>query len=455
MVLVTGSMAQGAIMTHTSQTSQGKANHFYPLCLTLVSNFSWAYIILYLTIVCVSLGGNFFFCLIIKKCPNLHRTHHFFFLAIAIMDIFICLLDIPFIIDSHSKRLTWKLPEFLCKFFMFADYGLKGVHAYLLLFGSLFLYFWYRKNESYSTDTGEVRTRKTRMHKWAIPLACVIGLGIGVPAGAMATMDSCGRCEVWHSIRHDGVPMEAVGNAANVLLAFLVSGFIVPTVLIFFPLIALLMQLCGARSPRLDPPHSRTALLMVLFLGLFLFSRGPHDIYELMKMYGSQFGNRGNMHRGMPMGPSIETQMALDCMVYIPMLLHPILFILLQPEYRQGFRDMMRSCGGGSSPRRENPYGQGKQRKFAPVPAPIIRGGRRHGQNGKLIQEQQPMIMPAAGGMAQHQRAAVNPNMYAAQGNAYIQPQGAFIPMQQLSPQSQPLLDNSFEQPQDPTLPAR
>ena len=66
------------------------------------------------------------------------------------------------------------------------------------------------------------------------------------------------------------------------------------------------------------------------------------------------------------------------------------------------------------------------------------------------------MIMPAAGGMAQHQRAAPNTNnMYAAQGNAYIQPQGAFIPMQQLSPQSQPLLDNSFDQPQDPTLPAR
>ena len=66
------------------------------------------------------------------------------------------------------------------------------------------------------------------------------------------------------------------------------------------------------------------------------------------------------------------------------------------------------------------------------------------------------MIMPAAGGMAQHQRAPPNTNnMYAAQGNAYIQPQGAFIPMQQLSPQSQPLLDNSFDQPQDPTLPAR
>merc|ERR1719195_488082 len=86
-------------------------------------------------------------------------------------------------------------------------------------------------------------------------------------------MDSCGRCEVWHSMSTTGVPLEAVGNAANVLLAFLVSGFIVPTVLICFPLIALLMQLCGARSPRLDPPHSRTALIMVLFLGLFLFSR--------------------------------------------------------------------------------------------------------------------------------------------------------------------------------------
>ena len=414
--------------------------------------FSWAYIILYLTILCVSLVGNAIFCLIIKRCPNLHRTHHFFFLGIAIMDIFICLLAIPFVIDSQSKRQTWRLPEFLCKFYIFADYGLKGVHAYLLLLGSLFLFFWYRKNESYATETGEIRTRKTKMHKWAIPLAWVLGLGIGVPAGAMATMDNCGRCEVWHSIRA-GQPNMAVGNEANVQIAFLVGAFLVPMVLIVLPLIALFMQLCGARSPRLDTPHSRTATLMVIFVVLLIASRAPHDIYDLMRMYSNQFGNMGNMQRHNPYGPSIETQMALDCMVYIPMLLHPVLLLLLQPEYRQGLRDALRSCGG-SSPSRESPYGQGKERKF-PAPAPIIRGGgRRYSKNGSLIKEQQPMIMPAGGGMAMHTKPMPG-YPHPAQGGAYIQPKGSYIPMQMISPQGQPLLDNSFEEQPDPTLPAR
>jgi len=426
----------------------GNRNYYDPV---FSNQPSWAFIILYLTIICVSLVGNLIFCLMIKRSPNLHRTHHFFFFAIAVMDIFVCLLDIPFVIDSSAQKQFWKLPDFLCKFFMFADYGLKGVHAYLLLFGSLFLFVWYRRSD---TDAGDVGSRKTRMHKWAIPLAWVIGLGIGVPAGAMASMDRCGRCEVWHSVSSNGRPNYAVGSEANVLIVFLVGGFIIPAVLIVIPLIALLMQLCGARSPHLSPPHSRTAVLMVIFMILFLASRSPHDIYELMKMFSNQFGNQANSHRNMPFGPSIETQMALDCMVYIPMLLHPILFILLQPEYRQGFRDMLRSCGSGESPNQENPYGQGKQRKFAPVPAPIIRGGRgRHGQNGqKLVHEQQPMIMPAQQGM--QGRAGQG---YPAQGGAYIQQQGSYIPMQQLSPQSQPLLDNSFEEPRDPTArhPAR
>jgi hypothetical protein len=397
--------------------------------------------------------------MIIKKCPNLHRTHHFFFLAIAMMDIFVCLLTLPFIMDSHGKKLNWKLPEYLCKFYMFADFSLKGVHAYLLLLGAIFLYFHYRKNESYATETGEVRTRGSKMHKWAIPLAWVLGLGIGVPAGAMATMDTCGRCELWHSMDGQGRHRPAQGSEANILLAFLVGGFIVPVVLMLMPLIALFMQLCGGRTPRLDPPHSRTALLMVILMVLFISSRAPHDIYELMKMYSNQFGNRGNAYR--MYGPSVE----LDCMVYIPMLLHPILFILLQPEYRQGFRDMMRSCGGSSTPQAENPYGEGRQRRLVPPQSSIIRGGGgRRGQqqngHGQLIHERQPMIVAAPGGMAGHNRTHQGQLM---QGSAYIQQQGMQQGMQgmRMSPQSQPLLqqgqlDNSFEmQQQDPSLPAR
>ena len=59
------------------------------------------YIILYLVIISIGLIGNLIFCFIIKKCPSLHRTHHFFFLAISVMDMLVCLLAIPFSIDSQ------------------------------------------------------------------------------------------------------------------------------------------------------------------------------------------------------------------------------------------------------------------------------------------------------------------------------------------------------------------
>ena len=62
----------------------------------------------------------------------------------------------------------------------------------------------------------------------------------------------------------------------------------------------LFFQLCGARSPRLDFPHSRTALIMILFMLLFLASRAPHDIYEQMKMFSVEYGERVDiMHRVM------------------------------------------------------------------------------------------------------------------------------------------------------------
>ena len=68
---------------------------------------SWGYVILYLCIIIIGLLGNFIFCVIIKKCDHLHRTHHFFFLAISVMDMLACILVIPFAIDaSVSKQQT-------------------------------------------------------------------------------------------------------------------------------------------------------------------------------------------------------------------------------------------------------------------------------------------------------------------------------------------------------------
>ena len=41
------------------------------------------------------------------------------------------------------------------------------------------------------------------------------------------------------------------------------ASFIGPTLILIFPFIALFMQLCGAREPKLDPPHNRNAMTAI------------------------------------------------------------------------------------------------------------------------------------------------------------------------------------------------
>ena len=90
--------------------------------------------------------------------------------------------------------------------------------------------------------------RKTRMHKWAIPLAWVIGLGLAIPAGALANMNlnqntGIRSCAVWDG-RGSG------SNGYKVAVSNVFVAFMLPALVLIFPLLALLMQLCGAREPR-------------------------------------------------------------------------------------------------------------------------------------------------------------------------------------------------------------
>ena len=82
--------------------------------------------------------------------------------------------------------MQWKSGDIMCKLYTFLNYGTMAGHAYMLVFLLLFLYFWYRKQEAYMTQEGQTVIRKTRMHKWAIPLAWVLGLGLAIPAGALS-----------------------------------------------------------------------------------------------------------------------------------------------------------------------------------------------------------------------------------------------------------------------------
>ena len=84
-----------------------------------------------------------------------------------------------------------------------------------------------RKNESYATETGEIVRRQTRMHKWGIPLAWVVGVGVSAPAGALATM-WVGTCAAWHEYGQGrGARTPILGLTLLFKLYFITFGFLV------------------------------------------------------------------------------------------------------------------------------------------------------------------------------------------------------------------------------------
>lgn len=62
---------------------------------------NWGYIILYLFVILGSIIGNGLFLFTIKKNQNLRRAHHFLLSSLAIRDLIVTVLVIPFAMDSQ------------------------------------------------------------------------------------------------------------------------------------------------------------------------------------------------------------------------------------------------------------------------------------------------------------------------------------------------------------------
>ena len=62
---------------------------------------NWGFIILYLCVILGSLIGNGLFLFTIKKNQHLRRSHHFLLSSLAIRDLIVTILVIPFAMDSQ------------------------------------------------------------------------------------------------------------------------------------------------------------------------------------------------------------------------------------------------------------------------------------------------------------------------------------------------------------------
>ena len=281
-----------------------------------------------------------------------------------------------------------------------------STHAFMLVFLLLFLYFWYRKQEAYMNADGSTVVRQTRMHKWAIPLAWIIGFGLAAVAGAVArvTMNQntgIQSCAVW-----DGRGSGSGGYSVAVSNVFV--SFIGPTLIILFPFIALLMQVCGGRQPKLDPPHNRNAMIALALAFVFVVSRAPYEIYELMKLFHkSGYGFKANSTWGTPYAHwTFETDIVLNCMIFVVAAIHPIIYFVFSAEYRTGLSNVWKGLACNQSPaeraRQLEAKRQGRQYSNGGQTGPIVKTRTpmhmRPGDQPLLNSHGQPQIMAAAPG---------------------------------------------------------
>ena len=138
-------------------------------------------------------------------------------------------------------------------------------------------------------------------------------------------------CSVW-----DGNNASSNNSKVAVTLFFVV--FVLPLVVLIFPFIALAMQVFGCREPRLDPPHSRTALTGTILAVIYIISLGPYQIFEAMQIFNTAFGTKFKM---VPVNShhaawDVDTELILNAMVYIACIIHPIVYFVVNPDYRAG-----------------------------------------------------------------------------------------------------------------------
>ena len=283
----------------------------------------------------------------------------------------------------------------------------------------------------------------SRFHKWAIPLTWVLGLGLAIPAGALAadifdTTTNTVTCAIWHG--RDGT-----GSNFYVQLSMVIVGFFIPLLILFFPVGALALQLLGSREPRLQPPHSRTGWTAVLLFFVFVGTRGPAEIYMLMKL-ASQQGFRQDFRWNSPYATgAFETDITINCFIYVAILIHPLIYFVLNPDYRTGVRQVWKNLSCNKDPAtRAREEEERRQRKLRQYPAGAKRNRApmqiRRGQE-QLLQQPQPQIMAAGQPGVQYY-----PYAHAQQvGGMTQQQQMQFAQQQQQLIPNQQFLDTSFE----------
>jgi len=256
----------------------------------------------------------------------------------------------------------------------------------------------------------------------------------------------CDKCMLFfHSALWDGQSTGGGGFAG--MIVKVVVGFFVPALLIVFPFVALSLQLSGGREPRLDPPHSRTAATALALCVIFACTRAPSEIFAVMQLSHTA----GAGYQGTTLvARDRNAQIVISAIVYLAPVVDPILYFLLNPDYRRGLVNAWRQMYCNLDPaerERKEAERRARLQQRQQQRRPYIVAGRNRAPAGQR-QGQQPLLttpQPIIIGGAQPQQ------FYQPYGQQPLAGYPQQMQMQQLQP-DQHFLDTSFER-MSPALP--
>ncbi len=98
--------------------------------------------------------------------------------------------------------------------------------------------------------------------------------------------------------------------------------------------------------------YCRNAWTATVLTIVFVASQAPFQVYELMKLFHqSSIGFKVNPTWGTPYANwTFETDIILNCLVYVACALHPIIYFALNPEYRTGLVNVWRTMACNQTP---------------------------------------------------------------------------------------------------------
>ena len=93
-------------------------------------------------------------------------------------------------------------------------------------------------------------------------------------------------------------------------------------------------------------------MIALALVFIFVVSRAPYEIYELMKLFHqSSYGFKANPTWGTPYGQwAFETDIILNCLIFVAPAIHPILYYVFSPEYRTGLSNVWKNLACNQTP---------------------------------------------------------------------------------------------------------